>query len=88
MTKAQTAMLNQYNRASCTELEQLYKTCSEEKKSAARHCWAVMHQYNGYDMRYYSRTSYFFTCGFKWLDGKNTHLHVATGRSVYDFIID
>ena len=88
MTKAQKGMVETYNRAYATTINQLYSKPSYAKQSAEEYCLRKCQEFKGYRIRFYSANTWQFSCGFMWNDGKHEHLHVETARNTYDFIID
>ena len=88
MTKKQEQLLDNYNRASATELRQVYNSWSDKKERAFKECIEKMSAYEGYDGRICSANTWMFTYAFKYRDGYgHTCLCYITPSTDYEFII-
>lgn len=73
-------IVRQYNRATATELCDVYGKCSAEKRKAFRNCKAEMVNRNGYGMRILSASCYFFTCAFRFEEYGEPYLMYFTHK--------
>lgn len=89
MTKKQTALLNQYNRATARTLYDVYGRYSYAKEKAYNWCIEKMNDLNGFDGRICSATCNFFTFAFQYPDPETGVLRLCyeTHRNTYDFEI-
>ena len=89
MTKAQKAMLENYNRSTFSTLDEVYQRYSKNKVRAFEDCEHRRKVYNGYDARIPSHSYAFFSYAFKFKrnDGK-IWLHYETVSKIHEFCID
>ena len=90
MTKHQRQMWRQFQRATATELREVYKNWSTEKQRAYDRCKDIAIANNADRYRICSATSNFFTFAFSYPDPitGQTRLQFRTGRNVYDFAVE
>ena len=89
MTKRQEQMLDNYRRATATELHQVYGRYSEKKREAFERCRNIQATYGGYDGRICTANGWQFTYGFKFDNGYHqTCLCYITKCDVNEFPID
>ena len=68
MTKAQKTMVENYKRATATDLWQVYGTFSESKSRAMDYCKELQYQMNGFGGRICSANTFQFTYAFQYID--------------------
>lgn len=76
----------EYCNSNATELSQVYKTCSKDKKDAYMSCKRAMIALDGEDFRILSANTYSFTVGFKYPHPETGVLmfKVYTSRNHYE----
>ena len=89
MPKKQHQMLWQVTHSNNTDLFDVYKSFSDDKRRAFYYCLNEMYSKDGFNFRITSATCNFFCCGFLYYD-ENKHLKCRyyTGRNTYDFIAE
>ena len=89
MTKKQQQMLWQVTHSNNTDLFDVYKSFSVDKRRAYYYCLNEMYRKDGFNFRITSASCSFFCCGFLYYD-ENKHLccRYYTGRNTYDFIAE
>ena len=88
MNKRQEQLLDNYNRASATELRQVYGKWSDKKKEAYRNCLVKQSSHNGYDGRICTASGWKFTYAFRYRDeAGREHLYYITKTYDIDFVI-
>lgn len=89
MTKKQQQMLWQVTHSNNTDLFDVYKSFSADKRRAYYYCLNEMYRKDGFNFRITSASGSFFCCGFLYYD-ENKHLRCRyyTGRNTYDFIAE
>lgn len=90
MTKKQEAMLQAYERATATELHDVYGRFSKAKVNAMEYCKALQRRLQGYGGKICSANTYQFTYAFKYpdFDTGKTCLCYCTAVNDYKFPID
>lgn len=88
LTKKQEGMLWTHEHSNITEFSQLYNRCSYNKQLASYQCERDYIEHSGFNKRYHSANSHFFSFSFKYVEGNKVHLRYHTAYNVYDFIID
>ena len=89
MTKKQQQMLWNVTHSNDTDLFDVYKSFSDDNRSACDYCMYEMHLKDGFNFRITSTNTYHFSCGFLYYDeNKRLHCRYYTGRNIYDFIAD
>ena len=89
MTKNQQQMLWKVTHSNNTELFDVYKSFSDDKRRAYDYCKYEMHRKDGFNFRITSATCNFFCCGFLYYDDdKHLRCRYYTGRNTYDFIAE
>lgn len=68
MTKRQTQIIINHERATARFLSEVYASYSVAKENAFRYCEELMYKYNGYDFRIISYNTFMFTVGFYYID--------------------
>ena len=89
MNKKQRQMLWKVTHSNNTDLFDVYKSFSDDKRRAYYYCIYEMHLKDGFNFRITSAISYSFSCGFLYYD-ENKHLKCRyyTSQNVYDFIAE
>ncbi len=89
MTKRQEQMLDNYRRASATELYEVYGRYSEKKREAFDRCRKLQATYDGWDGRICTANGWQFTYAFKFNNGYHqTCLCYITKDGEYEFPIN
>ena len=68
MTKAQAGLYSTYQRATATDLYQVYGRYSHAKEQAMQYCRRLQAEANGYDGRICSANSFQFSYAFRYED--------------------
>ena len=91
MTKRQEQMLDNYRRATATELHQVYGRYSEKKREAFEECRKLQATYDGWGGRICTASPYKFTYAFKFNNGYNQtclcYITNITKSNMYEFPI-
>ena len=89
MTKKQQQMLKAVHDSEYTDLYDVYKSFSDDKRRAFYYCLNEMYSKKGFYFRITSANTFSFSCGFLYYD-ENGYLHCRyyTGRNTYDFIAE
>ena len=89
MTKKQQQMLWKVTHSNNTDLYDVYKSFSDDKRRAYDYCKYEMHRKDGFNFRVTSANCNFFCCGFLYYDNdKRLRCRYYTGRNTYDFIAE
>ena len=89
MTNKQQQMLWKVTHSNNTDLFDVYKSFSEDKRRAFYYCLNEMYCKDGFNFRITSVTCNFFFCGFLYYDeNKRLKCRYYTGRNTYDFIAE
>lgn len=79
-----------YDRATASNLWDVYGTCSFAKQKAFRWCENKMHDMNGYGLKIVSHNSNFFTVMFLFADSEDGNIKIqeetAHNSRTYDYI--
>lgn len=70
--------INAYERSKATELTDVYKKCSYNKKQAYAECRTHASEHNAENMRIISHNCNFFSCAAKSKDGLIVYTHAIT----------
>ena len=89
MTNKQQKMLWKVTHSNNTNLYDVYKSFSDDKRRAFNYCLIQKYSENGFNFRITSANSFSFSCGFLYYD-ENKHLKCRyyTRENVYDFIVE
>ena len=89
MTKNQQQMLWKVTHSNNTELFDVYKSFSDDKRRAYDYCKYEMRRKDGFNLRITSVNTFSFSCGFLYYDeNKRLKCRYYTGRNTYDFIAE
>ncbi len=89
MTKKQQQMLWQVTHSNNTDLFDVYKSFSADKRRAYYYCLNEMYRKDGFNFRITAANCSFFCCGFLYYDeNKRLNCRYYTGRNTYDFIAE
>lgn len=89
MTSKQQQMLWKVTHSNDTDLFDVYKSFSDDKRRAYEYCINDMHQKDGFNFRITSANTFSFSCGFLYYDDdKRLHCRYHTSANVYDFIAE
>ncbi len=90
MTKKQKGMLWTHEHATKLFLEGdcgIYKNPSSAKHCASQFCENEYTEYHGFNKRYHSANSFFFSFSYKYVKNRKIHLRYHTANNVYDFVV-
>ena len=89
MTKKQQQMFKAVHDSEYTDLFDVYKTFSDDKRRAFYYCLNEMYLKDGFNFRITSANTFSFSCGFLYYDDdKHLRCRYYTGRNTYDFIAE
>ena len=89
MTKVAQQKIENYRRATATELWDVYGSFSKGKVNAYKYCKELQEEYNGYDFRICGANSHQFSAGFLYRDGDGIeHLMYITKSQNHDIRLD
>ena len=89
MTKKQQQMVWNVTHSNNTELYNVYKTCSQDKRIAFNSCTLECTRKSGFNFRITYANTYSFSCGFLYYDeDKHLHCRYYTSQNTYDFIAE
>ena len=88
MTKMQARFLENYRRATATELCHVYKSFSSAKTSAWVYCKNLCKELNGWGMKICSHNAQIFTVGFLFMKDGKEHLCYITPNHGYKFPVE
>ena len=89
MNKKQQQMLWNVTHSNNTDLFDVYKSFSDDKRRAYYYCLNEMYNKDGFNFRITSANTFSFACGFLYYDeDKHLHCRYYTSQSTYDFITE
>ena len=79
MNQRQQAIVNSYNKATASELREVYSSWSNDKEKAYKNCKKLCSEMNGERFRIISANGWKFTAGFlyKDTDGKTNLMYIS-----------